>query len=51
MNSTILLLNFLKHLKIPSIGGIQMFKDTRWDDFQGRISYGTIKAILQVGHP
>ena len=27
------------------VGGIQMFKDTRWVDFQGRISYGTIKAI------
>ena len=27
------------------VGGIQMFKDTRFDDFNARISYGTIKAI------
>ena len=27
------------------VNGTQLFKDTRWDDFEGRISYGTIKAI------
>jgi len=27
------------------VDGVELFKDTRWDDFEGRISYGTIKAI------
>ena len=27
------------------VGGIELIKDTRWDDFKGRVSYGTIKAI------
>lgn len=27
------------------VNGTKLFKDTRWDDFEGRISYGTIKAI------
>jgi co-chaperonin GroES (HSP10) len=27
------------------VAGIELFKDTRWDDFKGRVSYGTIKAI------
>ena len=27
------------------VAGIELIKDTRWDDFKGRVSYGTIKAI------
>lgn len=27
------------------VGGIELIKDTRWDDFKGRVSYGTIKAL------
>jgi co-chaperonin GroES (HSP10) len=28
-----------------TVAGIELVKDTRWDDFKGRVSYGTIKAI------
>lgn len=27
------------------VAGIELIKDTRWDDFKGRVSYGTIKAL------